>query len=223
MHVQTAQPGQRDAGTLGVPLPLSGEDQARADLYGLLARLLFAAPDPGLLAALAAADPICAGGGARPLEQAWHKLALAASVTDADAVAEEFDALFVSIGTPRLNPYESFYLSGYINDKPLADLRADLAGLRLARAGNAGEFEDHLGAMCETMRILVTGAPGLPRQPLARQKWFFDRHVAPWHARCLADICADEQASFYRLVAAFAQAFFAVEAEAFAFEENIDD
>jgi TorA maturation chaperone TorD len=210
-------------GAAMAPLPLSGEDQARADLYALLASLLLVAPGPALLDDLSAADPICGGEGGHPLEDAWHKLTIAAAITEADAVADEFAALFISVGTPRQNPYESRYLSGFLNDIPLSVLRDDLARLRLARASGAGDFEDHLGALCETMRVLIAGGPGLERQPLAIQKWFFERHIAPWSARCLADIANDPQASFYRLVAGFAQAFFAIEAEAFAFEESIDD
>jgi TorA maturation chaperone TorD len=192
-------------------------------LYALLARLLLAAPGEELLGALGAADPIRAERGSHALEEAWLKLTLAAAVTDADAVADEFDALFISIGTPLLNPYESRYLSGFINDSPLAILRDDLGMLGLGRARGAGDFEDHLGAMCETMRVLITGAPGIARQPVMRQKWFFERHVAPWAAPCLADIANAPGASFYRLVAGFALAFFTIEGEAFAFEESIDD
>jgi TorA maturation chaperone TorD len=222
VQVPSAGSSQSNAGTAcTAPFPLSGEDQARADLYALLARLLLAAPDEALLADLAAADPICAERDSA-LEAAWHKLTLAAAITDAQAVADEFDALFVSVGTPRLNPYESRYLSGFLNDTPLATLRADLAELGLARARGVGDFEDHLGAMCETMRVLIAGGPGLARQPVLRQKWFFERHLAPWHARCLADIANVEESSFYRLVAGFAVAFFAIEAEALAFEESID-
>jgi TorA maturation chaperone TorD len=224
VHAPSAGPSHSNAGAARTaPLPLSGEDQARADLYALLARLLLAAPDDALLGALAAADPICADQGSHALEEAWYKLTLAAAVTDAEAIADEFASLFVSVGTPLLNPYESRYLSGFINDMPLAELRADLATLGVARASGAGDFEDHLGALCETMRVLITGAPRIPRQPVARQIWFFERHLAPWAARCLADIAAAPGASFYRLVAGFALAFFAIEGEAFAFEESIDD
>jgi TorA maturation chaperone TorD len=222
VEVPSAQSIHLRAGPAGAPLPLPPEDQARADLYALLARLLLAAPDAGLLQALGAADPICAEQGGHALEHAWHKLTLAAAVTDPDAVADEFDALFVSIGTPTLNPYGSLYLAGHLNDTPLAALRADLARLRLARAGSAGEFEDHLGALCETMRVLITGTGAVPRQPLSEQKAFFDQHLAPWYAACLADIAQAQAANFYRVVAGFALAFLDIEAEAFAFEESID-
>ena len=201
-----------------ISMPLSGEDQARADLYALLSRLLLAAPDGALLAALAHADPICAEGGDPALERAWEQLTTASSVMDPDAVADEFDTLFISIGTPPVNPYGSRYLSGFMNDTPLAELRGDLAKYGVQRVRGVGEFEDHLGSLCEVMRVLVAGAPApfnLPRQPVAHQQQFFEAHIAPWYARCVADIAAAQGANYYRLVAQLAGAFLDIEAEAF--------
>jgi len=199
--------------------PLAGEDQARADFYALLARLLLAPPDAGLLAALAQAEPVSANG-EFALEDAWLKLTQAASVVDAGAVADEFSLLFISMGNPLLNPFGSFYLTGHLNDVPLVQLRHDLAQLRLARASGVGESEDHLGALCETMRVLVQGLPAgsssLGRQPLLVQKQFFEAHIRPWYAACLADITKAEVANFYRVVAAVADAFLSIEAQAFA-------
>ena len=216
---------QEPASLQTIALPLSDEDQARADFYALIARLMLAPPDGRLLAALATAEPIAADGldeAGLALQDGWLKLTQGASVMDADAVAEEFDALFISTGTPLLNPYGSFYLSGHLNDFPLAELRQDLARLRIARARGVGEFEDHLGALCETMRVLITGAPGIARQPLAEQKQLFVTHIQPWYAACLADIAAAEPANYYRVVAAFAGAFLAVEAHAFSVWEPAD-
>lgn len=207
---------------IAVALPLAAEDQARADLYALAARLLLAPPDAALLAGLAAADPILATGADHALEDAWEKLVLAASVMDAAAVAEEFDALFVSSGTPALNPYGSLYLSGFMHDTPLAELRADLAVFGIGRARGAGESEDHLGALCETMRVLIAGGPGIRRQPLQVQKTFFEARIGRWYARCLTDMMHAEGANFYRLVAAFACALLTIEAEAFAVEDGND-
>lgn len=206
-------------------LPLSDEDQARADFYALIARLMLAPPNAGLLAALAEAEPLDADGideDGRALQEAWLKLTQAASVMDAGAVAEEFDALFISTGDPLLNPYGSVYLAGHLNDFPLAELRQDLARLRIARARGVGEFEDHLSALCETMRVLITGAPGIARQPLAEQKRLFVAHIQPWYAACLRDVAAAGPANFYKVVAAFAGAFLAVEAHAFAVWEPAD-
>ena len=202
-----------------VPMPINGEDQARADLYALLARLLLAAPDAALLAALAGADPITAEGGEVALERAWEQLTAASSVMDPAAVAEEFDALFISIGSPPVNPYGSRYLSGYMNDTPLAELRTDLAQLGVQRVRGIAEFEDHLGALCETMRVMITGAPGIRRQGVERQQQVFEAHIAPWYARCLDDIASAQGANYYRLVARLAGAFLDIEAQAFAVGE----
>lgn len=228
MHQESASDHPQSAATAittAVALPLSDEDQARADFYALIASLLLAPPGAALLAALAGADPIVADGldeEGRALQEAWLKLTQAASVVDAGAVAEEFTTLFISTGNPLLNPYGSFYATGHLNDVPLAELRQDLARMRLARVRGVGEFEDHLGCLCETMRVLIAGAPGIARRPLADQKHFFGAHLQPWYAACLRDIAGAEAANFYRVVGAFAGAFLAVESHAFAVWEPAD-
>lgn len=213
--------------TVAVALPLSSEDQARADLYALAARLLLAPPGPALLAQLGAADPILAEGGDPTLERAWEKLVLASSVMDAEAVQAEFDALFISDGTPKINPYGSLYLSGFMNDTPLAELRGDLARFGIKRMRGVGEFEDHLGALCETMRVLIAGGSAgdhaIRRQSHAEQQAFFEARIAPWYERCLDDITHAEGANYYRLVAAFVGALLEIEADAFVVEEGFDD
>jgi TorA maturation chaperone TorD len=131
-------------------------------------------------------------------------------------VRGEFSALFEGIGNPLLNPNGSWYLTGHLNDVPLASLREDMARLGLARAPGVGDFEDHLGALCETMRVLVAGAPGFQRRPLGVQKQFFEAHLRPWYAACLADIAGAGPANFYRVVARVVDAFLSIEAQAFA-------
>jgi len=208
---------------LPAPLPLSSEDQARADLYALAARLLLAPPGETLLGQLAAADPILSKGGDPVLERAWEKLVQGSSVMDPEAVRAEFDALFVSDGTPTLNPYGSLYLSGFMNDTPLAELRGDLARYGIKRMRGIAEFEDHLGALCETMRVLIAGGPGIRRQPHSEQQAFFDARIAPWYARCLNDIANAKGANYYRLVAAFVGALLEIEADAFVVEEGFEE
>lgn len=197
------------------PLPLAHEDQARADLYALVARLLISAPDAGLLASLAVADSLDSQEVDHPLELAWEKLVLSAGILDAHAIRSEFDALFISAGTPQINPYASLYLAGFLNEKPLVALRAELAQLGLARRSGVGEMEDHLGVLCETMRLMIAGAAGVQRHPLSRQKLFFEKHIASWSTRCFDDIRAIGSANFYRQLADFTQAFFLIEAQAF--------
>lgn len=206
--------------TASPPLsPLPQEDQARADLYALLSRLLIAAPDAALLADLAAADSIASRQDDHPLDIAWEKLILTAAVMDAYTVADEFNALFISAGTPQINPYASHYLSGFLNQKPLAALRTELSDLGLARLAGVGEMEDHLAALCDAMRLMIVGVPGGKRHSLDRQKQFFATHIASWSERCFDDIRATTEANFYRQVANFMQAFFAVEAQAFEMED----
>lgn len=210
--------------TIALPsTPLCGEDQARADLYALLARLFMAAPDAGLLGALANSAPILSQGGEPALEQAWERITLASAVMDAQAVGDEFDALFIAIGTPPLNPYGSRYIAGFMNDTPLAELRADLARLGLARVRGSAEFEDHIGALCETMRVLVGGAPGVKPQPVEQQRYFFEVHIAPWYERAMNDIAGADGANYYRLVARLGAAFLDIEADAFAVEEQSNE
>ena len=156
----------------------SAEEQARANFYILLATLLLAPPSAELLHALANADPIAGETG--DLESAWEQLVLVAGIMDADAVREEFDALFVSTGTPLINPHASLYLSGFMMDRPLAALRDALRELGLARQGSAVELEDHLGSLFETMALLIQQG-----RDVRTQMAFFNEHIAGWADACL--------------------------------------
>jgi TorA maturation chaperone TorD len=201
-------------------MPLPPEEQARADLYGLLARLLLAPPDGGLLDSLADADAIVAAGSDQPLDRAWAALSLVAHLMPSDVVRDEFNELFVSTSLPRVNPYGSLYVAGFLHEKPLAALRTDLAKLGLGRRSGAAETEDHLGALCETMRHMIVGGAGVARQPIAAQHEFFDLHIAPWCGTCLAHLRDAEGARFYQRVADLAAAFFDIEREAFEVAED---
>lgn len=198
-------------------VPLDAEDQARADLYGLIGSFLLGPPDAGLLAALAHADALPADAPASALDRAWENLRIAATVMDERALKDEYNALFISTGTPFLNPYESLYIAGHMMEKPLAKLRDELRALGLSRRAGAFELEDHLGSLCETMRILITEA-----RALELQRAFFENHIAPWYARCLEDMRRAPGANFTRHLADFADAFFAIEAEAFGMEMDHD-
>lgn len=185
----------------------SPAEQDRADVYGLLAALLLG-PDAALIEALAALP--CGAGedeGDDPLAAAWDNLVQAARAGPV-AVREEFDSLFVAAGTPRLNPYQCWYLAGCLMDQPLLLLRQDLQRIGLARARGATELEDHLGALCETMRLLIELG-----RPLAAQQAFFQRHLAGWSGECLADIANAPGSRFYRALAGLALAFFEQESD----------
>jgi len=189
------------------------EETARAELYGVLALLYYAAPGPDLLAQLRAAATEAPAPGAL-LEEPWRVLVgLARSLPDG-AIAREFDALFGGIGKPEVYLYGSHYLSGFLNEKPLARLRADLAGLGLARDEAMSETEDHVACLCEVMRYLIAG-DDVAVANLTRQREFFSLHLQPWVARMCSDIEQHPQARFYAALAGLTRAFMDVEAQGF--------
>jgi TorA maturation chaperone TorD len=216
----SAQPIVMHAGRR--PAQVSAEDQARADLYALIAALLLRPPTTALLSAIAVAPALPGEQSDSALDQTWTALVSAAAATDRLAVEDEFNTLFISVGTPAINPYGSRYLAGFMMEKPLAALRDDLASLGLARARGVTELEDHLGALCEIMRVLVAGTADIDASSVQQQKAFFLTHIAPWYSRCLDDMRAADSARFYRCVADFCAAFFAVEFQAFEMDDAID-
>ena len=215
MHSSVSETVIDSAGSHAMRMPVAQEEQARADIYGLIARLLLAPPDDALLDSLAGADAIVSSDTEQPLDRAWDQLSLTARLLPFDLVRDEFNDLFVSTGVPRVNPYGSLYLAGFLHEKPLAALRADLAKLGLARRGGTVETEDHLGVLCETMRRLI-----VDRHSLAAQKQFFDAHLATWHGKCLAHLRKAEGAQFYARLADLAAAFFEIEQQAFDVAED---
>ena len=199
---------------------LEPEDQARADFYALLARLFAAAPDAPLLAAVAAARPLeppNSGGDASAVASAWDALRAASAKADADVVGEEFQALFVGVGRSEVSPYASHYL-GPQSGRPLAEIRAALNGLGLARKAESSEFEDHLSVMLETMRLLVSGNGERPPADIAAQRDFCERHLMSWAFDCCTAIVSCPLANYYRHVASFGSCFLALERDSFAME-----
>jgi len=198
------------------PIPQSSaldEETARADVYGLLAQLFYAAPPADLLASLqvAATEAPAAGGF---LEEPWRDLVAAARSINAAAVAAEYDALFGGVGKPEVYLFGSHYLSGFLNEKPLARLRTDLALLGLARDEAMSETEDHVAYLCEVMRYLIAG-DDVAVANLSRQAEFFATHLQPWLPAMCDAVAAHPKARFYAALAAFANAFAGVETQGF--------
>lgn len=185
---------------------LEDADKSRADTYRILARLFRAAPDADLLRSLSECGDNEAPGS--KLTSAWNDLAEASRRANPVALDHEFHALFIGLGRGEVLPYASWYLSGFLLDKPLARLRTDLGRLGIDRADNVSESEDHIAALCETMALLIGPEGGID---LPGQKRFFDRHLQPWIAHFLTDVQAAQGADFYRPVARLAQAFFEFE------------
>ena len=200
---------------VAMPHPLSAEDRARADLYALVARLFAAAPDRPFLAALAAAPELPADPDA-PLAAPYNALLQASRAMDADAADQEYTDLFVGVGKSEVNLHGSHWLSGFMMDKPLAELRADLAGLGLERREATNMLEDHLDAVAETMRLLVAGADGRPPASLAVQRRFFDAWIASWAWDCCSAIDASPLANYYRRASELTRVFLAIERDSVA-------
>jgi len=194
---------------------LDPEDRARANFYAILAALFADAPDAGLLAAVGSSD-LLEDAQAGQLPHAWNRLVAASRVMDADAARQEHTDLFVGTGPAEVNLHGSHWQSGFMMEKPLVELRRDLAALGLGRKPESAQVEDHISALFETMRILIEGDSTRVPANLSVQKGFFERHIGTW----VFDLCAALKncslANFYRPVAEFAELFMALERDSFA-------
>ena len=189
------------------------EETARAEVYGLLAALYYAAPTAELYENLRVAVTAAPAEGAM-LEGPWGELVAAARAQSLEAVTLEHDALFGGVGKPEVYLFGSHYLSGFLNEKPLAALRTELAALGLARDEAMPETEDHVAYLCEVMRYLIAG-DDVAVANLTRQREFFARHLQPWLPLMCEAVAQHPKARFYAALATFTQAFMSVEAQGF--------
>jgi TorA maturation chaperone TorD len=193
--------------------PDDSEELARAELYGLLARLWMAPPDAALQQQFAVAVTQAPEAGAL-LEGPWSELVAAFRATPLDAARDEFVALFQGVGKPEVFVYGSYYLAGFLNEKPLAQLRTDLATLGLTKDVANSETEDHVAYVFEVMRYLIAG-DDMAVCNLEQQRRFFRTHVQPWLPDLCAAVDAHPRAMLWRSVAGFTQAFISIEVQAF--------
>ena len=189
------------------------EETARAEVYGLLAALFYLAPSLALYDNLKVAVTQAPAAGAL-LEASWTELVAAAREQSFDSISSEFDALFGGVSRPEVYLFGSHYLSGFLNEKPLAALRGDIAALGLARDEAMPETEDHVAYLCEVMRYLIAG-DDVAVANLTRQREFFTRHLQPWMSQMCDALTAHPKARFYRAVAVFTGVFMSVEAQGF--------
>ena len=198
-------------------LPVSSsaldEETARAEVYGLLAALFYAPPSTELMSQLrvAVTEAPAAGGF---LEEPWREVVAATRSMGDDEVAAEFESLFGGVGKPEVFLFGSHYLSGFLNEKPLAALRGDLALLGLSRDETMPETEDHIAYLCEVMRYLIAG-DDVEVANLTQQQKFFTAHLQPWVLQMCDAIERHPKARFYAALAGFTRAFFHVETQGF--------
>ena len=190
-----------------------GDELARAELYGLLAGLWLAPPDAALLQQFAVAVTQAPQPGGY-LEAPWAELVAALRATTVAEAAAEHEALFHGVGRPEVFAYGSFYLTGFVNEKPLAALRTDLATLGLDRDSDRLETEDHISFVFEVMRYLIAG-DDVAVCNLEQQRRFFRQHLQPWVAKLCDAVQAHPRAATWRALAGFTRAFVEVETQAF--------
>lgn len=188
---------------------LAPEDQARANFYGLISRLFYAPPDAALLAALGSADELEAED--EVLARSWRELCHAAARADADTLRDEYDSVFVGTGKTPITLYTSAYSIRYSNETPLASLRGELAELGFARREAVGEPEDHIAALCDVMRHLISS----DENDLATQKRFFERWIQPSAEPLCGAIEKSALGPFHKAVGRLAKSFFSLEHASF--------
>lgn len=189
------------------------EETARAEIYGVLSQFFYAPASPQALEflRLSVTDAPVAGGF---LEEPWRNLVGAARAGTDAHIHDEYETLFGGVGKPEVYLYASHYLSGFLNEKPLAQLRVALAELGLSRSDAMPETEDHFAYLCEVMRYLIAG-DDVAVANLTQQRVFFVEQMQPWVARMCETLAAHPKAHFYRALAEFAQAFMEVETQGF--------
>ncbi|HHL22348.1 MAG TPA: molecular chaperone TorD [Aliiroseovarius sp.] len=188
---------------------IAEEDRLRADMYNFLGALLAGPPDQALLEQTAALT-----GDDTPMGEAINAMARLAERLKPAAVEREFNALFIGLGRGELLPYTSFYLTGFLNEKPLAMLRRDMAALRITRAPNVYEPEDNIASLMEMMGGLITGRFGQAAD-LAAQARFFNTHIGSWAPHFFADLEVADSSVFYAPVGSAGRIFMEIEREAF--------
>jgi len=190
-------------------IDIAEEDRLRAQWYSLLAQFLSAEPEAATLNLARALT-----GDGSDLGKGVSALAAAAKGATVAGLEEEFFNLFIGIGQGELLPYGSYYLTGFLNEKPLAALRVDMDELGIGRVEGVKEPEDHIASLCEMMAGMITGAFGEP-VGLDRQRKFFDKHIGCWAPRFFEDLQAAETAVFYMPVGLIGSVFMSVESQAF--------
>jgi TorA maturation chaperone TorD len=194
------------------------EDRARGNLYALLSSLFYGPPSAQLLRNIAETDAdVMEEPGNSRLVAAWRALQRAAASADENAVRQEYDDAFIATSRPPVFLYASHYQSGFLleGEGPLARLREELARLGLARRETSGEPEDHISALCDAMRYLITGAEAGVPASLETQRDFFRRRIQPWYPALCDAIERASETDFYKKVGALAREFFDLEVESF--------
>ncbi len=191
-------------------LPVKNEDEflndqaqsMRATVYELLGRLLAREPDQEVLDVLSSIEGVDPADG--DVAMGWELMKQSAVKADLDSVRTEYLDLFIGVGRGELVPFGSWYITGFLMEKPLASLRSDLKKLGIERQDGVKESEDHIAALCDAMAIIIRSKTEVP---FAQQKAFYNDNIAPWADRFFKDLQGAKAADFYRAVGFFGEGF----------------
>ncbi|HEX6692987.1 MAG TPA: molecular chaperone TorD family protein [Burkholderiales bacterium] len=184
------------------------EELARANLYGLIARLFYAPPDEQLISEMVRAQPMEGDG---DLAKGWRDMAEACRSAFPVTLEHEHTELFIGTGKAEVTPYLSRYVMKYSTDNPLVELRQQLVEWGIGRREEVAEYEDHISGVCETMRFVIA----VQQRSAEEQRAFFERFVYAGAIGFCSAVSASKNARFYQHVARFSRAFFDIEKTAF--------
>ena len=185
------------------------EDRLRADLYNYLGLMLAGPPDQLLLDQSAGLS-----GDETDLGQAINGLARVAKISKPKAVRTEYNSLFIGLGRGELLPFASYYLTGFLNEKPLANLRATMADFGMTRANDVFEPEYNIASLMEMMAGMIVGRFGRVAS-VAEQQAFFNAHISTWATHYFNDLQGAKSSILYASIGAVGLAFMEIEKEAF--------
>jgi len=188
---------------------ISPEDLMRADLYDLIGGLLRKEPEADLIGFVATLE-----GDSSPMGSAFSILAKLAKSLDISAIRDEYVSLFIGVGRGEILPFASYYLTGFLNEKPLANLRGDMASIGISRMDGVKEPEDHIASLMDIMAGLIRGDFGRPYS-IGEQATFFHKHISTWASLLFQDIEAAKSAVFYAPVGTIGKLFMDIESQAF--------
>ena len=188
---------------------IADEDRLRADMYGFLASLLRAEPSDELLAQVAALK-----GDDSPIGEACATLSKLAGSIDNGIIRNEYVELFIGVGRGEVLPFASYYLTGFLNDRPLANLRGEMDAIGIKRAEGVREPEDHIASLFDMMGGLIRGDYGRTYS-VAEQGTFFAKHIEPWGQLLMRDIEEAQTAIFFAPVGTMGRVFLEIESKAF--------
>lgn len=193
--------------------------------YSLFVQLWWREPSADFIASLMTdmGERIEAAAEVHPLlGEGWRTLSQYVETHGPEEAAEAYMHLFLGPYGPAVQPYESYYLTGFLFRESLVKVRSFLQDVGLEKEDHVfAEPEDVLAFELEVMRWLV-GKQMSAIEPEEATYWLHQQmaclkhHVLVWVPACAQDIeQAAEDCGFYRGAAQLLRGFLDVERQMF--------